>query len=39
MSTGAVVTMIIGMLLIWGGFAASLLWAIRTETRWGDDED
>lgn len=38
MSTGALVTMIIGMLLIWGGLAATLFWALRTETRWGDDD-
>jgi hypothetical protein len=29
MSTTAIVTMIIGMLIIWGGLAASVAWAVR----------
>ena len=37
MSTAAVVTMIIGMVLIWGGLVATVIYALRTETRWGDD--
>jgi hypothetical protein len=29
MSTSAIVMMVIGMMVIWGGLAASLLWAVR----------
>lgn len=39
MSTGAVITMLIGMGLIWGGLVASVIWALRTESSWGDDRD
>lgn len=38
MSTGAIVTMLLGMLLIWGGLLASILWAMRTSSRWSDDD-
>jgi hypothetical protein len=37
MSTSAVITMVIGMILIWGGLIASIVWARRTETKWSDD--
>ena len=36
MSTSAIVTMIIGMLIIWGGLIAAILWARRTDTTWED---
>lgn len=39
MSTSAIITMLIGMLLIWGGLAVTIIWATRTETRWGDEDD
>ncbi len=37
MSGAAIVTMIIGMVLIWGGLAATILHAVRTQSTWGDD--
>lgn len=36
MSTSAIVTMIIGMLIIWGGLIASIVWSRRTDTTWED---
>ena len=36
MTASAIVTMLVGMILIWGGLIASLLWAMRTDTKWGD---
>lgn len=38
MTAGAIITMLIGMLFIWGGLAATILYAMRTESRWDDDE-
>lgn len=37
MSTSAIITMIIGMVLLWGGLALSISWARRTETKWSDE--
>jgi len=37
MSTSAIITMIIGMILLWGGLALSIVWARRTATKWSDD--
>lgn len=39
MSASAIVTMVIGMLIIWGGLAVTIIWAMRTETSWGDEDD
>lgn len=36
MSAIAITTMIIGMILIWGGLIASIVWARRSESKWGD---
>lgn len=36
MTASAIVTMIIGMILIWGGLIASIAWARRTDTKWGE---
>jgi hypothetical protein len=33
MTTSAIVMMVIGMAVIWGGLAASLLWAFRAGRR------
>lgn len=33
MTTGAIIVMIIGMLVIWGGLAASVTWAVRVARR------
>jgi hypothetical protein len=37
MTGAAIATMIIGMVLIWGGLALTILRAARTESKWGDD--
>lgn len=36
MTASAIVTMLVGMILIWGGLIASLVWAMRTDTKWSD---
>lgn len=33
MSQGAVVTLIVGLLLVWGGLAASIGWAVHVHRR------
>lgn len=37
MSTSAIITMVVGMILIWGGLIVSIVWARRTDTKWSDD--
>ena len=39
MSASAIVTMLIGMILIWGGLALSIVWARRTGSRWDESPD
>lgn len=36
MSTSAIITMLVGMILIWGGLALTIVWARRTSSRWDD---
>jgi hypothetical protein len=38
METSAIVTMIIGMVIIWGGLAASVAWAVKTHRAADPDE-
>lgn len=37
MSVSAIITMVIGMILIWGGLIATIIWARRTGSSWSDD--
>lgn len=38
MTTGAIVTMVGGIVVIWGGLATSIWWAWRSESHWTDDD-
>lgn len=37
MSVSAIITMVIGMILIWGGLITTIIWARRTGSSWSDD--
>jgi hypothetical protein len=37
MSVSAIITMVVGMILIWGGLITSIIWARRTGSSWSDD--
>lgn len=37
METSALITMLVGMIIIWGGLAASIAWAVRVARSASDE--